>query len=222
MDSFSLTADCLQIWIINHSNQSWEDVSFGNVLSAEEKQRANRYKFKSDYLKYVHSKYALRRLLGSYTHHDPRNIPILIGATGKPYINFASPHNIKFSVSHTPFITIIGFSLGNEIGVDIEFIKPIDNMETIFRTCFSEDENKNLEGLIGLEKLKHFFSCWTMMEAYQKAIGDGITGVKDGGFSCKLEKNWVMGEINLGPGYCGHFVVEKNYPSYKCAYYLFK
>ncbi len=84
---------------------------------------------------------------------------------GKPYLE-GNP--LYFSVSHTGIYFIVAICKGAPIGVDIEEIRPINDIESIKKAVLSAKEQKSCESL------KDFYRYWTLKEAYLKALGIGI------------------------------------------------
>jgi 4'-phosphopantetheinyl transferase len=73
---------------------------------------------------------------------------------------------------------IFGFCGDRAVGVDIEQIRPIDNMEAIAGRFFAEPESAALcRAEIPLKRAL-FFRLWTMKEAWIKAAGEGLYGLR--------------------------------------------
>jgi MbtH protein len=72
--------------------------------------------------------------------------------------------------------------------VDVERIRPLDDLDNLARHNFAASEVAELDTLTGEGRLTGFFNCWTRKEAYVKAIGDGL--------SCPLDSF----EVTLAPG----------------------
>jgi len=89
---------------------------------------------------------------------------------------------------------LYAFTQNREIGVDIEQIRDIPEMENIVRLFFSEAEQAAFASLLPQDKIKGFFDVWTRKEAFIKALG--------GGLSIPLTEI----EISLGPGNLGMFI----------------
>ena len=72
-------------------------------------------------------------------------------------------------------MALYAFTLGCELGVDVEQLRKLDDPESIARRFFSPGEASELLSLKPEERGPAFFRCWTRKEAYVKAIGDGLT-----------------------------------------------
>ena len=79
--------------------------------------------------------------------------------------------NLHFNFSHTHQAVICAIS-NNEIGVDIEKIRPI-NLKISSRIC-TKSEQKLIENSCNKEKM--LFEIWTKKESYAKMLGSSVFG----------------------------------------------
>jgi len=68
----------------------------------------------------------------------PAEVVLTENAKGKPML--CAPSNLHFKLSHSGGLTFFAFTLGCEIGIDVEERRPIDNIEDIARRFFSRVE----------------------------------------------------------------------------------
>jgi 4'-phosphopantetheinyl transferase len=108
--------------------------------------------------------------------------------------------------------------------VDVEFIRPLSNMESITRRYFSKAETKKILDLPPSERHSEFFKCWTIKEAYLKATGKGLSGlqeiqipwdekkphVNDIVVTDASSKIWSLYPLYPTPDYVAAFAVEGN------------
>jgi 4'-phosphopantetheinyl transferase len=150
----------------------------GRALSADEWERANRFRFDKHRRQYVVGRGALRSLVGVYTGTRPELVYFRYGDRGKPYL--ADPAgDLQLNLSNSDEIALVGFVRGVEIGVDIEFLKPMPDCEPIAERFFSASERDVLRTLPADRKEEAFFNCWTRKEAYLKAVGTGLAAPLD-------------------------------------------
>ena len=150
----------------------------GRPLSADEWERANRFRFDKHRRQYVVGRGALRTLLAAYPGTRPEQVRFSYGAAGKPFL--ADPAgDLYFNLSNSDEMALVGFVRGREIGVDIEYLKPMPDCEQIAERFFSESEREVLRALPAERKEEAFFNCWTRKEAYLKAVGDGLAAPLD-------------------------------------------
>jgi 4'-phosphopantetheinyl transferase len=146
------------------------------ILSAEEKAKADKFKFEKDRYRSIVCRGFLRRLLGQYLGLDPKAVLIHHTALGKPYLrSFEGEKNVCFNVSHSAERAIFGFSLSQRIGVDIEYTeKKIDGLE-IAQRFFSEEEALFLKNTPEQYRSNTFYKYWSLKEAYLKGLGTGLS-----------------------------------------------
>ena len=131
----------------------------------------------------------LRKILSHYCNTEPGHLRFGYGENGKPgLVPMADKQSIHFNVSHSDGVALFAFSRDHEIGVDIERVRGIDDVEQIARRFFSKKENDALRVLSYRKKKEAFFNCWTRKEAYIKATGAGM--------ACPLDQF----EVSLIPG----------------------
>src|SRR5258708_7381983 len=134
------------------------------LLSQDELNRASRFHFEKDRTAFILARGFLRTMLGRYL--DGEEVHFVYGSYGKPALDRAGP---SFNLSHTNGLVMLGLTLENGIGVDVERIRPIENRDAIAERYFSRSEY----GQVLSDEA--FFQCWTRKEAYIKAVGGGLS-----------------------------------------------
>jgi 4'-phosphopantetheinyl transferase len=147
--------------------------SLYNYLSADEKNRADRFKFKKDLNCYISVHSLLRLELSKYLGIDALSIKIGHSENGKPYIEGI---DLPFSLSRSePYFTFVVGTPSQSIGIDIERRNSRISLTDITRDHFSFEEQKSISGLVSFpDKINLFYELWTRKEAFLKAIGIGI------------------------------------------------
>jgi 4'-phosphopantetheinyl transferase len=143
-------------------------------LSADECERASRFRSERLGTAFTLSRGILRVLLGRYLAIAPSAIRFAYGARGKPRLSF-QPTPLQFNLAHSGRLATYAFAVGCELGVDIEQVRPIPGQEDIVRRMFSREECGEWLGLDPSQRDEAFFRCWTRKEAYIKALGDGLS-----------------------------------------------
>lgn len=147
-----------------------DTAQLADVLDAEERVRAARFKFDRDRRRFVVRRAKLRHLLGRLTGRDPRALCFTYNAQGKPMLA-RGPH---FSLSHSGERMLV--ALGEvEVGADIEAIDPQVECARIAAELFSPAEVHALARLSLDRRRRGFFDCWARKEAFVKALGQGLT-----------------------------------------------
>jgi 4'-phosphopantetheinyl transferase len=146
---------------------------FAVILSPDEIDRANRYHFERDRRRFIVARGRLRQLLGEYLGIKSEKIVFTYSDRGKPTVN--AP--IEFNVSHSGEVALYGFRSSGRIGVDVERIREMNDLEGLTERFFCAGENELIRNRSDKEEI--FFQLWTAKEAYLKAIGTGIAGGLD-------------------------------------------
>ena len=72
-------------------------------------------------------------------------------------------------------MAILAITKNHSIGVDLECIKPIENVTNIAKQFFSPNEQYEFLSVPTHQKLEAFYTAWTRKEAFIKAIGYGLS-----------------------------------------------
>lgn len=146
-----------------------------STLASDEQARASRYIFASDRNHFVASRGILRELLGRYVGRPASGIQFQYARHGKPSL---CPEflrlPIRFNVSHSRGFSLFAFSLGRDVGVDVELVRSDFGGKDIADRYFSPQEVQELRALPAALQAEGFFLCWTRKEAYLKARGEGL------------------------------------------------
>ena len=217
--------DEAHVWLtdLNLRPSSLENLK--NILSTDELARANRFHFEKDRHDFIAARGVLRIILGSYLKLEPERLKFIYTPHGKPKIvNEWDCDYLKFNLSHSHGLALYAVTLGREVGIDIERVRPSLSCERIAKRFFSPLEFKTLVALPPSERIEGFFNCWTRKEAYIKAIGEGLSIPLDQfvvtlnprdeakivsiqGDSI-LASSWSLYPLIPAPGYVGALAVE--------------
>jgi 4'-phosphopantetheinyl transferase len=162
----------VQIWGIWLNASDAALAYYRSTLSLDEYNRAERFRFANLKRSYTVSRGGLRILLAHYLGCSPYEIELIVGPRGKPALRGLS--QIRFNVSHSGQMALYAFTLGCELGVDVEELRELADAESIATRFFSAAEVSELLSLKPDDRGLAFFRCWTRKEAYIKAIGDGL------------------------------------------------
>lgn len=106
---------------------------------------------------------------------------------GKPVL--LQPEGIFFNISHSGDWVVCAVS-NEPVGIDVEMIKPVE-FNTIARRFFTETEYNDLMSKENNERLKYFYTLWTLKESYIKAVGKGLS-IPLNSFSIQIENRNIM------------------------------
>jgi 4'-phosphopantetheinyl transferase len=149
-----------------------EMASLHATLAEDERERAARFRFEIHRRRFIAARGLLRQALSEYLGIAPAEIRFSYGARGKPAI-IGSP--LQFNVSHSEELAVYAFSLDMPLGVDVEHVRRLEDLEGIAQRFFSPGEWALIEARPPEERIDAFFRCWTRKEAYIKATGDGLS-----------------------------------------------
>jgi 4'-phosphopantetheinyl transferase len=154
---------------------------FCGVLSHDECTRAGRFQFRKDGDSFVIRGGLLRYLLSRYLPVSPLEHEFIRGPNGKPeLVATQGAARLYFNMSHSSSMALYAFSRAAAVGVDIERIRPMEDLDNIARNFFTPRETATLRALPDASRLEAFFNCWTRKEAILKATGQGIKEGVDG------------------------------------------
>lgn len=144
---------------------------FRNLLTEEEKTRIDRFYFEKDQNNFTLSRGITRVILANYLDINPKQIIFNQNKFGKLYLE---NEKLKFNLSHTKELLLIGISFDTEIGIDIEKIRELKVYQDIVRRFFSDNEIKAFFLQTEDKYQESFFTIWTRKEAFIKAVGRGL------------------------------------------------
>jgi 4'-phosphopantetheinyl transferase len=145
---------------------------FERVLVTDEISRARQFSFSHLRESFIIARGALRFLLGRYLHLHPNSIRFFYGSKGKPYVDSLTP--IHFNMTHSGDLAAIAITFNRQIGIDLEKINPLSEIQQIASHFFCSEETAEIMSLPQSERERAFFRCWTRKEAYIKALGEGL------------------------------------------------
>jgi 4'-phosphopantetheinyl transferase len=207
----------VQVWGVWLSGSDDSLAYYRSTLSPEELQRAERFRFEHLRHSYTRSRGSLRLLLAHYLGHPPNEIQLIYRPKGKPILRDSS--QIDFNASHSGQMALYAFTVGCELGIDVEQLRKLDDAESIAARFFSTAEASELLSLTPEQRGPAFFRCWTRKEAYVKAVGGGLA-IPLNLFQVTLlpgiparfvqlasdmgtAADWTLDHLELAPGYLG-------------------
>ena len=200
------------------SERAWD------VLSDDESARARRFRFERDRDRFVIRRALLRSILGSYLDADPRRLEFDYGEMQKPTLAMPSESgDLRFNQSESGGLAIYAFTLGREVGVDVEKMRDL-KADDLAQRFFAPAEVRALRAVPEADRLPAFFRCWTRKEAYVKAHGAGLSmpldsfevslasGDQDALLSSRKDEDgagrWTMRDVAIDPAYYAALCAE--------------
>jgi 4'-phosphopantetheinyl transferase len=182
------------------------------TLAEDESQRARRFHFEQDRRRFVVGRGQLRSILSAYIGCTPSSVKFTYGSKGKP----ALP-GLQFNVSHSHELALCAISAKREVGVDLEYLRPMPEAVQLAKRFFSRAEHDLIQALPAEEQASVFFRLWTGKEAYLKATGQGLSHPLDQVEIISTRDSWALSEALPGwfmqsftptPDYLAALVVE--------------
>jgi 4'-phosphopantetheinyl transferase len=145
------------------------------LLGEEELQQYRRFHFDEDRHRYLVSHTLVRNVLSRYVDLPPAEWRFSRSQHGKPEVANPGLPALRFNLTHTAGLAGCVVTFSSACGIDAEQIAGRHNPAGVAKRMFSEAETRELEQLEGQAYLEHFFTRWTLREAYVKARGIGIS-----------------------------------------------
>lgn len=219
-----LASTDVQVWRVALDLPEERLVAFRSLLSADERARADRYHFAADARRYSVARGVLRRILSTLLSVAPEAVAFDYDAHGKPSLALHSGGSatLSFNVSHAGDCALIAVASGQAVGVDLERLRVIDQMDDLVRQHFTAREQRAFHALPVDQRQRAFFEVWTRKEAVLKALGVGLsrepatvevwgggqeTDQIDLGDPAELTA-WTLLTIEPGTGYAGALAVR--------------
>jgi 4'-phosphopantetheinyl transferase len=176
----------VHLWIVDlgtAADATWQ------LLNAAERARAASYLGAADRARFAASRAALRRILGRYLGADPATVRFDTGPGGRPVLAGELGQQalgLQFSLSRSASVALVAVSAG-PVGADVEAIDARDGLADLAAARFGPTEAACItSGGCAGSPLRSFYRHWTAREAWLKAIGVGLAGLRDVEFYCGL------------------------------------
>lgn len=172
---------------VNSGQRAW----YERLLAEEEYRKYSKLHFSKDRDIYLTAHVLLRVVLSKYAHVPPEAWAFTSNRFGRPEIlsREEGAASLRFSLSRTRGMVVCGIARSMEIGVDVEEVRPLNDLETLSNHVLTEGEQSWLRRRAEHERLESFFQLWTLKEAYLKAKGVGLSQpLNEVGFDLDGEK----------------------------------
>jgi 4'-phosphopantetheinyl transferase len=184
-------------------------------------------------MRWIVARATLREILGAYLETEATAIALTYGPKGKPALAGEEGRaDVQFSVSHSADLAAFAVAVDVPVGVDVERVRAVEDMDRIATRTFSVRECGALRGLPREQRAAGFFNCWTRKEAYIKALGEGLSYPLDRfsvslapGVPARLEavedapghvETWTMEALAVPAGFAGAVVVSRPAARVRC------
>lgn len=139
-------------------------------LPSASQKRILSFRSKKDRWRILLSDLLRRKILSEELSISLNDVEIERDAYNKPFIvGRKREFNLSYSEDYILFATD-----ERAIGVDIECIRPLNDLDDLVKASFSIEEQHVFKAKKREEQLDYFYDLWTLKESYIKAIGKGI------------------------------------------------
>jgi len=175
-DFKDLKEDEVHVWYFDLEKSKKEKDLLESLLSQDELSRAGSFHFEKDRIRYICGRGILRLLISVYTGTYSTSINLCYSEFGKPeLLKDKNTKSLQFNISHSEDAVVFCFAKNVNIGIDIEFLRPIANILEIANRYFTAKEFQQLNYFKGKKRIEAFYTCWVKKEAVIKAIGEGLS-----------------------------------------------
>lgn len=169
-----LTGEDVHVWATSLAVAPAVLETFAATLSPDETARANKFKFDKHRNRFIAGRGALRAILARYLNTAAADLRFAYSENGKPALT-GDFGGIHFNLAHTEDLALVAVTRIGLIGVDVEAVRPVKNVDELVARFFSKRENELFQKVPEEQKPAAFFNLWTRKEALLKATGEGIT-----------------------------------------------
>jgi 4'-phosphopantetheinyl transferase len=177
LDAGPLDANALDAWLVDLD----APVAAGAAgLDAAERARAASFVRSQDGARFAASRAALRLVLARYLGGEPADLEFLTCPDGRPTI---AGDPVRFSLARSGRMALVAVSRW-PAGADLERIEPRPWLADLVTARFPAREAGSIaRGCCGPPTLS-FYRHWTAKEAFLKAVGLGLAGLRDVELMC--------------------------------------
>lgn len=174
LDGFS--KDVPAVWEARLTDDGATLSELTSLLSAEERARLERLQGREDQKRFLVGRGLLRLFVGAHTGTPAHEVAFNYGPAGKPCVaSSVGVPVLHFNVSHSGNLVLFAFHPTQEVGVDVEKMRPHNDLAAVAERVFPADEFEPWQRLDPQERYTAFFRIWTRHEARLKTLGSGFS-----------------------------------------------
>lgn len=190
-EELKLLSNEVHIWLVLYADLHTKLGDMFQLLSEDERSKADRYHLSKDRQKFILRHGLLRQILVRYLRSNAARLVFQKNDYGKPFLKTGlEEKSVFFSMTHSIDLVLYAFSRDSEIGIDVEHVDSFPDMNGIVQRFFSSPERSEFSLLPAEKRSGAFFRGWTCKEALLKGIGKGLSnGLDNFCVSLDPEKN---------------------------------
>jgi 4'-phosphopantetheinyl transferase len=229
--TLDLPCDQVHVWRVGLARAEHEVRRCAATLAESERARAARFRFEVHRRQFQVAHGVLRNILGLYLGRPPADVSFRSSGHGKPELAEDSC-GVRFNLSHSADGALFGVTRGRDLGIDLEKVRRLPDLEDLARRLFTPGEVADLLAVPFPERGLAFYRCWTRKEACIKALGLGLacplnyfrvslapgegTRLLEVDGSVTEAARWLLREIIPWPGYIGCLAVPERGLQLRC------
>lgn len=203
--------ESVRVWLLPDADPlpGWVDP---DALSPDELARLHRTSHPAAREHFRRGRLTVRSVLAVTLGCHPRQVPISVGADGKPETD-----GVHFNVSHTAGLVAVAVA-GVPIGIDVESPDPRRDVVGLVNRYFATEEREQFAGLAEPLRRPAFLRGWTCKEALLKGIGSGVRDLQNCAVCLDPDApprvlrspqpgwrlaTWTEGEVGVAVAVCG-------------------
>jgi len=191
----------VHLWLANLD----EETDNAHVLSADESDRAGRFRFDHHRRRWTAARVLLRCVLGRYLATAPESVVFEVGEHGQRVVSWPD-HNewLSFSPSRSGDLALVAVASGQNVGVDVERVRADLDFAAIARRALGDEVADQLEDARDEDRVSAFFRAWVREEARGKCRGTGLVETDDEARQVPL----LVTDIAIGEGYASALATD--------------
>lgn len=171
-----IQGDTVHIWHLNLNGLQKNSQELTSFLTNDEKERHSGYAFDIDGELFARRRYFLKSVLALYLGINVNQVCLSEHKGGKPFLGHnAYKCDITFNISHSGEHFVVAIGKENPVGVDVEKINTIAEIDAISKMIMTVVEYRRFCRLDENQKLQIFYQLWTRKESVVKALGAGLS-----------------------------------------------
>lgn len=200
--------DEVHLWTIHFDANDPAFEARAGATTPDERKRAARFRRPEDRDRYLDAHGALRMILADLLGTPPNEIRLSADERGKPFVaDRRTRDNLDFNLSHSGDYALVAVARGRPVGVDVEQLRTLPDLEGVADRVCSPSERAALSALAGDTRVSAFFALWTRKESLAKATGEGIQAIVRDADDAASDR-WTIVEVRDIPGYAACVAAE--------------
>jgi 4'-phosphopantetheinyl transferase len=173
--STSLGEGEVSVWKLDPNDLTLDMDRFKELLSVTERLRLERYADPAARREFVICRGVLHMLLSFLSGGDMTAVEIHEDRNGKPHMDTdGHTHPLEFNIAHTRGLCLIACSREMEMGVDVERIQALPELEDMACKYLAPLEMAQWRETALSQRTDLFYRFWSAKEALLKALGSGL------------------------------------------------